>query len=193
MTAYTMAARAILFEMIKTGGDRRRVIGNVRREVRTWKSRHRDLWQRQCATRHKGGNTDSKDQILLRPKSGRQRGRPTHESYENGADQHQDAARADEGPHPPWCPLAQGRRDREAKMQRPDDVFMRRGRESRHIRSYKDDEDSQQGLDLNPPGVAQKNGIARLHLQRWQQLALKTFRDKQNAGEESELNAQQVP
>jgi len=77
-------------------------------------------------------------------------------------------------------------------MQRPDDVFMRRGRESRHIRSYKDDEDSQQSLDLNPPGVAQKNGIARLHLQRWQQLALKTFRDKQNAGEESELNAQQV-
>ena len=31
-------------------------------------------------------------------------------------------------------------------MQRPDDVFMRRGRESRHIRSYKDDEDSQQSL-----------------------------------------------
>ena len=63
-------------------------------------------------------------------------------------------------------------------MQRPDDVFMRRGRESRHIRSYEDDEDSQQGLDLNPPGVAQKNGIARLYLQSWQQLALKTFRDK---------------
>ena len=67
-----------------------------------------------------------------------------------------------------------------------------RGAESRHIRSYEDNEDSQQGLDPYPPGVAQKGGIARLDLQRWQQLALKTVRNKQNATEEGELNTQQV-
>ena len=77
-------------------------------------------------------------------------------------------------------------------MERPDGVFMLGWRESRHIRSYEDNEDSQQSLDLDPPGIAQNGGIAWLHLQRWQKPALKTVGNEQNAAEEGELHDQQV-
>ena len=190
MTADAMAAGAIVFVVLETGGDRRCRKRNVRCEIRTWKSRHRNGWHRQGATGDEGGNAYPKDQI--RPKSGRHQGRQTHESYQNGAGQNQGATGKDEGPNPPWCTLDQGRREREAKMERPDGVFMLGWRESRHIRSYEDNEDSQQSLDLDPPGIAQNGGIAWLHLQRWQKPALKTVGNEQNAAEEGELHDQQV-
>jgi hypothetical protein len=190
MATNAMAAGAIVFIMLETGGDGCRRVGNIRCEVGIWIGLHRYRWKGEPGSGRYGDNARSKRSFFRESQpGGPQRWHQTY-SERHEAKQNQRTA-ADETGRNSWD--GPGRRERKAERQRPDNVLMFGRGQSRHIGSYNNNNDGEHRLEFDPVGVTLKRGIARPHLKQWQRLTLQSAGNQQNAAKHGKLEEQEAP